>query len=199
MPFIPDIPKPTDIISQSQQDLRNNTNAVQTAFEVDHGDFNSALEGQHEKVTLPNAAAPVFPNPATDIGFYNANGVTSGVAEGYVHKHIAGPAQIEVPFTESILGTTAAPLAASSGWTYLPSGILMKWGNAVTINGTQLVNVNAGGDLGPNFTSLFHVVITPRNLFVGTITVTLPGLPNFGLVATDAGNNVSFLAIGRGV
>ena len=197
MPYNASIPQPTDQMSQSQQDLLDNFTEINTFVTVDHVAFNGANQGQHAKVTLPILAAPVFPNPGTDIGLYNAAGVTSTLSEGYVHKHIAGPAAIEVPFTESVLGSNATP--ATSGWTYLPSGILMKWGNAVTINGTTNINMNAGGDLGPNFTQAYNVQITVRNVYTGVVTASFAALPNFQLTATDAGNNVYWFAIGRGV
>lgn len=200
MAYNGNIPQPTDQMSQSQQDLLDNFTEINNFVNTDHGPFNGATQGQHVKVTLPNAAPPVFPNPNTDIGFYNANGVTSTLPEGYVHKHIAGPANIDVPFTESILGTNASP-GLTSGWTYLPSGILLKWGTSLAAaSSTTNINVNGGGSLGPNFTQVFNVQGCQRNTSTTPVAFTFAALPNINLINNNAvGVNVFWFVVGRGV
>lgn len=160
MAFNSNIPQPTDQMSQSQQDILDNFTEINTFVTVDHVAFNGVNQGQHAKVTLPVLAAPAFPNPATDGGFYNAAYATSTKNEVFVHKHNSA-ADVDIPMTASILGSNPAP--GTSGWTYLPSGILLKWGQSGFSNAGVAVNLNAGGDLGPNFTALYNVQATAEN------------------------------------
>ena len=45
---------------------------------------------------------------------------------------------MSIPFTQSIL-STVTPLINSNGWTYLPSGIIMKWGVQASVVPTTTV------------------------------------------------------------
>lgn len=71
MVLIRNLPKPTDILSDSQVDLKNNNNAIDTSFGLDHFAASNltANNGKHAMVTTPYAAAPLTP---TDVRFYAA-------------------------------------------------------------------------------------------------------------------------------
>lgn len=92
-----------------------NFQSIQAAFDVNHEDFNAPDAGKHKFITFPvQTAAPVI--AAGDIGLFNLNSSLT--------------TQNELFITNSV-GTTF-PLTASdpatTGWAYLPSGLLMKWG-----------------------------------------------------------------------
>lgn len=92
-----------------------NFQSIQTAFDINHVDFNDANAGKHKFITFPvQTSAPVI--AAGDIGVFSENSALT--------------TQNELFITNSV-GTTypvTASLPATSGWCYLPSGLLMKWG-----------------------------------------------------------------------
>ncbi len=70
--------------------------------------------------------------------------------------------------TASVLSQVAAPLINSNGWTYLPSGIIMKWGFVAKAanppNPTTTVLLNAIGVASPAFTQIFNAQVTMATL-----------------------------------
>lgn len=148
-----DVPQAGQTLANTQPLIRTNFSVIDTAFTVDHVACNTAGQGKHNKVTFPvQGAAPVF--AATEEGLYNK--LVSGVAELFVHKQsLAGTK--EIPFTQSIL-STVTPTIGDGGWTYLPSGIHISWGYAIT---------TVGGDGNyplqfPPPTKLLSVLVTPN-------------------------------------
>ena len=146
MAYQENIPQPTDTLQASQSDLLGNFQALKQLIDVNHGTFGSANEGKHTFLTIPDfGGTPVF--AGTDIGLYsNTSSLTS----------------LEELFIRPSDGSTNIPLTAArkqeTGWSYLPSGILVKWG---TGNGNGLTTLTFG--VGPNFpafTTLLAVQIT---------------------------------------
>jgi hypothetical protein len=151
------IPKPGDEQKDSQPQILANFAAIQALIDVNHVDFDVADSGKHKHITLPvQAAAPVL---AADNGFYNKLCATTAKNETYIHgQKSAGTT--DIPFTASIL-SNSVPISDSTGWTYLPSGILMRWENVLGFNGTTTVTLGGGF---PAFTTIYSVIATPYNL-----------------------------------
>ena len=157
------IPKPTDKLKISQADLLANFAALQTLIDVNHDDFASANQGKHKWINfLVQAAAPAI---LADNGLYNKNYATTAKNESYIHgQKFAGTS--DVPFSASVLSNTASPAAhGSDGWTYLPSGILVRW---KYINGTGLTTIDLTG-LTPAFNSIWAVTLTPQDTAAGDV------------------------------
>jgi len=150
MAFQANIPQPTDRKSKSQDDMLGNFQAL-APFGNGYADF------------APQGAAPVF--PAGDDGIYAK--ALSGVSELYVHKQ-SNNAPTEVPFTASKMSATAIA-ACTSGWSYLPSGLLVKWGSAPTATNGLLAITVAAESGGPAFNQTFQAFISPK--FVTTPSV----------------------------
>lgn len=111
------IPQATDQISQSQPLILQNFTAINQLIEVDHATFASSNAGFHNQVTLPvQGSAPSF--AAGNIGLYSLLNATTTKNELYIN----------------LSSGTNIPMTACStfqtGYTYLPSGILMQWGKA---------------------------------------------------------------------
>lgn len=145
-------------LAQTRPLIQNNFNVISTAFVVDHVDYNIAGQGWHKKVTFPaQVAAPAF--TGTNDGLYELpyNNQTTTLNELFIHKQTsAGTA--DIPFTASILSQNSAVAANGNGWTYLPSGLIMRWENAVAINGLTTVTLGAGY---PAFAAILSVQVTP--------------------------------------
>lgn len=185
MAWNPNIPQPNDALSQSQADILANFQALDALFN----------DGVQNWVTLPvQGSAPV--TAAAELALYSKS--VSGTPQLFMRQQSNGA---EFNFTSS--------LQASSGWSRLPSGILLKWGSSTpTRNTLGTVTYNTGGSI-PAFTTVFSVIVSQTfgagpstgdlNLAVsaGNFTATTfqvfgraIGLPNSGTY------DIRFLAIG---
>jgi hypothetical protein len=160
MAYQPNIPLATDQLSQSQSDIQGNFQAIKALVDVNHVDFANGVDfGKHNFVTFPvQSVAPVF--AATEEGLYNkvpaAPFPLTAVNELFINKR-SGAGSVQIPMTASILSTSSSPGFGSSGWTYLPSGILIKWGKFNTARNTlRTVTYNVAANI-PVFTQVFAV------------------------------------------
>lgn len=117
------IPNASDRIDQSQAQLKENFTQIKTLIDVNHVTFGAAGQGKHALVTFPNLAAPAAP-AGNDINIYNAT--VGGNPELNIYK-TGGSA---IPFTQSAS-------AGTSGWTYLPSGMKIVWGQDTIAGATS--------------------------------------------------------------
>lgn len=184
-------PQTTDSISATTAPIRNNFLAVEGWTLVDHVVITGGGpdEGKHNKVTLMNqAAAPVFmPNidvatGVSALGLYalagplpagsNPANATTQLYAHVVRKDVGvNYTTSEIPFSYSVLTQEQTPSNTGFGYTYLPSGIIMKWGrspaNAIRPVapgdnlGYVVVNANFPGT-GPAFTKILSVQLTPK-------------------------------------
>jgi len=138
-------PLATDKLSDSQADIANNFTAIKALVDVNHETFNSGAspEGKHIKADFTNSAThPAV--AATDVLLYNYLNALTAQQELYA-KRTGALATEGIPIT--------AGSATSQGWTYLPSGIILKWGSSTTpvsinLNGAAYgpAMANAGSD-----------------------------------------------------
>lgn len=147
MPTYPynDTPQATQRKNATQPLIKTNFLSINSTITQEHLPINDpgANAGKHKQVTFTNVAAPAF--GATEIGIYNNN--ASGAQELYVKK--AGGTGY--PFTAGNLATI--------GWTRLPSGLLIKWGNANATAGLYTYTFPVGATI-PAFTTIYSINIT---------------------------------------
>ena len=169
MAYNPNIPQPTDQLNNSQPQLLANFQAL-TSFGNGYADF--PVQG-----TAPTLSSG-------DTGLYTLNNATTSANEMYIVKPSVD-APTNVPFTASSMSNRT--MADSfSGWSYLPSGLLMKWG-FISVLSDGTVEINVGGiSGGPNFNFVFQIYITPTAFFSGGANFT--AIQNFGFEPTAAGN-----------
>lgn len=123
MAYIPNIPQANDIPAQSQQLILDNFTEINTFVNVDHGAFNSALEGAHKKISFIPQIAPIAWPAGVSCGLYaNANGI-------FVHNVLPLPGTPDVNITRKFFN------ANGDGYYYLPCGLLVKFGHARTNSG----------------------------------------------------------------
>lgn len=164
------IPQPTDALSQSQSDLLNNFAAIKTLIDIDHEDFASPNQGQHFRVTLPvQTVTPTF--AVGSVGLYNKLSAVTSVNELF----IVNSAGTTTPLTAS------QQAAHANGWTYLPSGVLMKWGSGISANPGVYTYVFPAAPGIPAFANIFSIIVTTAysnagdgNGFVRLNTFTAP-------------------------
>lgn len=208
-------PQATDQLSQSQSDILNNFTAIQGLIDVNHVDFSDGVNyGKHKFVTFPvQATTPTF--LSGEVGLYNLLPVSpspiTGIDELFINKIVSGGAAVQVPMTASILSTNNGPGTFSNGWTYLPSGILLKW---AWISGTGLeggasntkgVVVFPTGANTPVFRGIFQVLVSQvwqtNRTSAGSNGFALFSMSTTQFIVTWSGNNstgsqLSYLAIG---
>lgn len=135
MSYVADIPKPEDVKSQSQPLIRGNFNAL-VPFSESYANF-------------PRISTPTI--TTTNLGVYGKVYGTPAQTELFV-KSATGA---EIPFTAKGVGS-----AATNGWCYLPSGILLKWGSysfvAATISSVDVGTISTG----PAYTAIFQTIVT---------------------------------------
>ena len=150
------IPGALDIPANSQPQIQTNFTEIQTLIKIDHADFDTTNQGMHNKVTLPpQIASPLL---AANNGFYNV--IDSGgtnVSETWTHNQRVG-GTVDVPMTASVL-SLAAPVQGMSGWTYLPSSILIRWDVQAVVMGPQAIVLPPLPGLAA-LTTIFSVNIT---------------------------------------
>lgn len=129
MAYNPNIPQPTDKLSDSQANLLENFEQLNTYLNVNHTPIDgTSNQGKHKFITLPNQTSSPGTLP-TEAAIFSQQGTTSLTTELVWQRQNNGDS---INFTE--FSNTA-----TDGWTRLPSGILMKW-----------MNVSVSADAGTN-------------------------------------------------
>lgn len=161
MPYDPNSPAANQLLSVSQPIIQGNFAILQNIFDINHVDYNAgANAGKHIYVELPIAAGNPIPPimfPAAEIAVYAATNATTTVNELYVNKTNQATV-VQIPMTASILSTSSNPGTNVSGWTYLPSGVLLKWGQS-TANGLTVTTFPVAATI-PVFTGVMTIQIT---------------------------------------
>lgn len=189
-----DKPNPNDQLSQSQSDIRNNFLDINSLVSLNHVTFNMGADsGKHKFLQMPEQL-PVPATAANEMALYTKQG-SSGLAEMFIRKESNG---IEIEFTN---GTLVGGLS-STGFTALPSGILLKWGSvAVAAAGASAVVFDATIP----FAQVYVVMCTPLNAGgagTQTFSVSSASITNAGCTLIYGGSGpspitVQYLAIGR--
>lgn len=197
MAYQANIPQATQALSQSQSDIQNNFGAIQTLVDIDHVDFANSNQGKHNKVTLVlQGGAPSF--SIGEIGLYNLNYSNTGFNELFV----TNSSGTSYPITAA--RTSTSPIA-TSGWTYLASGMLIVWGQATIVSGGT-ITVNYSSVPGfPGFTTtaalpqLTRIVAATASNFLSVASQASPNLTQFRAFSSGGQNNVVFawMTIGR--
>ena len=216
MPTYSIIPNATDQISQSQSQIQTNFASIKSLVDINHVDFSDGVNfGKHYAVTFPVQLAANLPTFLSgEVALYNmlptAN-PTTGVDELFINKIVSGGAAVQIPMTASILSTSNAPATFSNGWTYLPSGILAKWGQA----SGAMFEGGASASKGvvtfpvlsnvPVFKGVFQIMLgqiwTVNRTSAGSNGFALNAMTTTTFTVTWSGNNstgsiVNYLAIG---
>jgi len=194
IPYLPNIPQPNDQLSVSQGNLLTNFQGLNTFVNVNHVDFTSADAGKHKFASFPVQAG----NPgttATELAVYSKNSA---------YTASAGPQLlIQRPTNGSTVEFTSSS-QTGIGWTFLPSGILLKWGNVVATSPTTTIMFPIAPGTIPAFNGIFNVQLTPMKSTSGSnLSVSLQQPAPFDIFQIFcfstgglANDRISYLAIG---
>lgn len=171
MAYQANIPQPNNLLSQSQDDILNNFQAIQTLIGVNHVNFNDADQGKHKWITFPQQGATPpggsgF-NPG-ELGMYNAIYSVSTQNELFINKTNQATV-VQIPSTASILSVNSAPASISAGYSYLPSGIILRWGSVTGATGSNTQTLGSNPNAGPALTQILSVQLTPYSSAGGDV------------------------------
>lgn len=181
MTYNPGIPQPNDKFPKSQVDILANFGQANTAFGIDHVNFATALnQGKHNKVTFLTVGPPG--SLAGEFVVYQK--IAGGLPNLFFQRNNLAP---------EIRLTGPDPVAASPGQTFLPGGLVMRWGVSVGIPA-------AGGAVNFNIaftTTCYALQLTGRHGSAAHYC-SFTNLTNVGFFAYPSVNNlqVHWLAIG---
>lgn len=201
MTYNQNIPQPTDFLSDSQGQIQQNFLVANTVMDINHYPFNNATtnKGKHKFLQMPDqVAAPAV--AADELGFYVK--AVSGVSQffmrgengGSEYQMTVGTAGVDPNF--ATFGTNTGYLANhTGGWTFLPGGLIMQYGERLSLaDGNNVVTFPRTFP-----TAVFSVVTTMnRNssnvdvLYAHTLTTT-----KFTMRNTSTGNSGFWYAIGN--
>jgi len=197
MSYTPNCPVSGQTLGNSRPIINSNFMTIQSVYDENHVDFNDANAGAHTHVDL--LAQTMNPNPlATLVSHYSK--ALSGVTEWYFQREqTAGPTDgmvIQMSSGNPVVGASFP----SSGQTFLPGGLQLKWGSGSVAAGASITIVFTTQGLTKfptrgliGFVSAFS---TGSQFSVGSLTDTQivigsPGPPNFG------GGSFMWFAIGN--
>lgn len=196
------VPLAGQTLGQTQAPINQNFSVIDTAFQVDHEDYNTTNQGMHNRVSF--LAQSPAPTPLAGIVqlYSQVSSITSQPELVFAHQ-LGSTA----PTAAQIVEFTSAGWA-NPGWTRLPSGIMLKWhaGISMASMSTLAINLNADVAGSPNFTNVFSVFLTPANpgssskyntvIVVQSIVGFVVTFAQQGLVNPPSGYTISYLAIG---
>jgi hypothetical protein len=202
MAFLPNIPQATDKLSISQGNILNNftiLGAIAGNANASSASINASSGFNWINLPAQGATPPGGSSfPAGNVALYSFINATSTRNELYINKTNASGV-VQIPSTASTLGTSS-PGLGSAGYTYLPSGMILKWG-AATITGSGTVSF-----IGQAFTVCLSVQLTvlqagasDTNLAVRLVAITNTNFTAWASPRTTVGSTAVtfyYLAIG---
>ena len=185
MTYDKDIPNATDLISNSQGQIKQNFQALGTAWPVNHVDFNDVGAGKHNYVEFPNQGA----DPA------------GAASEFTLFSKVSGAGASEIFYKRDNEATVyqltgANPSVGVSGYTFLPGALLMQW--------SFLTGANKNDGAAIVFPKAFSIApyslqLTASRNGTSTNVLNATSVTNLGFTlrtSTNSNDGVWYLAIG---
>jgi hypothetical protein len=194
MSYFSNIPQATDIPANSQPQILANFKAL------------APFGNGYVDLTVQSGTQPPPLFSTTDTALYNYSYTATGsiVAnnETFIQTQVNGGAsRAQIPMTASALSNSTLG-AGDAGWTYLPSGILLKWGTVAVTMANQPTSMNADSlSKGPAFTQVLNIQLTAQ--CTGSIVATsayltggVSAATTVALTGVNANTVVNYLFIG---
>jgi hypothetical protein len=173
------IPNANNNPSVDQPNLQTNTNSINSLINIDHYPFGTGSDGWHKQCTFPTQSTPV--TVSGQVAIYSKVGASG--SELFTIRD--GNAGTETNLTTSKIAT---PLASTTGYTWLPGGMLMAWG---FVNGSHSGHFNSS-DSG---TVTFPSPLFPNNIYSVQCTLfyttSAPSNGNAGVILVDTASLAS--------
>lgn len=187
MAYNENIPQPSDNPSQSQGQILSNFQEISTAFNLDHGNFNSANQGKHTLVDLVRQTLPQSANIDEGILF---SALINGASEMFYGKDGAQAKQMT-----GLIPSSGEGSSTSFSWDFV-DGMSIRFGNVVHSGTSTLITFDT-----PFPNSAFVVLFSPQGsaALVEANNVQALTLNGFTLASVGNAPGVSYfyIALGR--
>lgn len=194
------IPNATDFLSDSQQDIRNNFQQLDTSFGLNHFLFSdtTASNGKHKYIEMVNEAA-LPAGLADEEGTIYTKKVSTESELFYTPDDTNNEYRMTRTDDDATIfsrfATNAGPV--SSGWTFLPGGMLLQYGLTGTLSGNSTPTIT----FPKPFTNVPFSIQATMLRDVSNVDVVyirqLPTNTNFQLRVNQVGNSrIYWMAVG---
>ena len=195
------LPNPGQTLGNSRPGIYSNFVDIDTAFKVDHQSYNTTNEGMHNRVSLLTQN-PVPAQMAGIVQLYSQLSAITAQPE-LVYARQSGST---APSAAQIVEFTSAGWG-NTGWTRLPSGILLKWSRSIDMASVSSVDVNFNDVTqfpgSPAFANIFSVFNSTTSITKYNTVISIQGSAGFvftfqqnGIVNPPSGFSIAVLAIG---
>lgn len=186
------LPNSGQSLGVTRAPINTNFSLIQSVFAENHVGFNNVGAGKHKFVVMPQqGSAPT--TIAGEAALYTKAG-TTGTALFMIRDANAGT---EVQLTSSSVGNVQS---ANSGWTWLPGGLFMQWGQNAVVGGSNVIGFPVPFD---TLTPPYSVVITPVRNSINVDIVYLDSSTNADFTAFNTSGAgitmINWIAIGKRV
>lgn len=214
MTFNPNLPNPTDLLSQSQVDLKANNAALNASFGRNHVPFATATNnGKHTFIEMPISAAIPTPVPGLIAGegtIYTKNATTFTATTEATLYYTPDASTNEYQLTRTIsskfsnfgtnlaYGTPPAGFTQTGGWTFLPGGLLFQYGffgQTAALGGSGTIQFPIAFT-----TAVFSITDSLNRTSSGnqSITINTVGLTSFTFLSSSTSSDgIYWHAIGK--
>ena len=190
MAYTRDKPAASDILSTSQNDIKNNFNTADTSFAINHYAFietDSDLAGKHKYCTLQEQSEPTLVD--NEVSLYNKETDEDGTKYSALYMKNEGASGTEVQLSLQAKHVSAA----ASGSSYLPGGVIIKWGFVTGASGERTVTF---GEAFPN--NCWSVAVAGNANDTAANSINVYTLTTASFKAKDAGGwGFYYIAIGN--
>jgi len=131
--FYTTIPNAPNDPADDQPKMLQNNIAISNLIGIDHVNFNNVNAGYHKVVHLLNNAGT--PAPLAGYGEVYSNTISSIISDTalYYQTGTGLNIQMTVNGVPNPLSTTAGPPTQNRGWSFLPGGLILNYGNIVDL------------------------------------------------------------------
>ncbi len=173
-----DIPDGPHNPSADQGPMKVNTNSTDDIIAENHYSFGVAEGGKHFYIQIPEDENPGGSTGAHELLLYNG-------LDGTYNLYFVPPATA-VPAGAIQMTRNEAPVAATSGSSWIAGGMRLKWGVVTFAAGNSHLTGNV--TFTPNFTNFFNITTSLRNANTAdttasnTLAISSPGVAGFSWV-----------------
>lgn len=171
-----DVPLSGQTLQITRAPIRDNFSTVDTAFQVDHVDYNLPNQGWHDQATFPVQNPTPAPTAAV-VRLFAATSSFTSQPELFLQHQAGSTAPLAAQVNEFSSAGWADP-----GWAVLPSGIKLKWHSNIGFGASTnyIVDINTDVPGSPNWTAILNIQITTMdsaasyNNVIGIQSITFP-------------------------
>lgn len=190
-PFTAGLPQNGQSLGNSKANIRDNIDGTFQTVAKNHFNNNSGSAGKHQYIQFPTDVNPGGSTGANELLLYNG-------LDGILNNLYFIPPGKAVPSAGIQLTRNESPITASTGFTWLPGGIIMQWGTATKTSGQTV-------SFSPSFLAVpysVQITVFENNVNRHTVFVSATTTSNFTVTSRDSSgadesNTFFWLAIGK--